>query len=58
MLKLLFGKKKGGAGNTESYIGDLVEYIVMYTKNISDLTLNRRLIEGVDYPHKDSEGIL
>ena len=50
-------KKKGGAGNTESYIGDLVEYIVMYTKNISDLTLNRRLIEGVDYPHKDSEGI-
>jgi adenine-specific DNA-methyltransferase len=50
-------KKKGGSGNTENYIGDIVEYIIMYAKNKeSSLALNRRKINNRDYPFKDENG--
>ena len=55
-VEVLIWKKKGGAGNTETYIGDLVEYVVMYAKSKKRLTLNRRFIDNVEYPYQDKVG--
>ena len=55
-VEVLIWKKKGGAGNTETYIGDLVEYVVMYAKSKKRLTLNRRFIDNVEYPYQDEVG--
>ena len=55
-VESLIWKKKGGAGNTESYVGDLVEYVVMYSKRKEKMTTGRRLIENVEYPHQDEDG--
>ena len=49
-------KKKGGASNTETIVGDIVENIIMFTKNISNLSINRRIIQSATYPHKDDDG--
>ena len=49
-------KKKGGAGNTEQLVGDIVEYVLMYARDITQLSTNRRIIENPKYPHKDEDG--
>ena len=49
-------KKKGGAGNTEKLVGDIVEYILMYARDTTQLSTNRRIIEPTSYLHRDEEG--
>ena len=49
-------KKKGGASNTETLIGDIVENVIMFARDISQLTTNRRIIQSATYPHRDDEG--
>ena len=55
-VECFFWKKKGGAGNTEQLVGDIVEYILMYARDITQLSTNRRFIESSRYPHRDEEG--
>ena len=49
-------KKKGGASNTETIVGDIVENITMFAKDISNLAVNRRIIQSATYPYQDDEG--
>ena len=49
-------KKKGGASNTETIVGDIVENIIMFAKDKSSLSVNRRIIQSATYPHKDDDG--
>ena len=49
-------KKKGGASNTETLVGDIVENVHMYAKDISILAIRKRIIESVNYPYSDDEG--
>ena len=49
-------KKKGGASNTETVIGDIIEYIMMYAKDITSLQVNRRIVESARYPFRDEQG--
>ena len=49
-------KKKGGASNTETMVGDIVENIIMFAKDVSGLTINRRVIQSAAYPHHDDDG--
>ncbi len=49
-------KKKGGASNTETIVGDIVENIIMFAKDISSLAVNRRVIQSANYPNRDSRG--
>ena len=55
-VECLIWKKKGGAGNTETLVGDIVEYVLMYARNKKQLLTNRRNIENTTYPHRDEEG--
>lgn len=55
-VECLIWKKKGGAGNTEKLVGDIVEYVLMYTRNIKQLSTNRRNIENIKYSQRDEEG--
>ncbi len=50
-------KKKGGAGNTETLVGDIVEYVLMYARDWTRLSTNRRIIETSTYPHRDEGGV-
>ena len=49
-------KKKGGAGNTETLVGDIVENVLMFSSDKSQLSTNRRIIQSATYPHSDDEG--
>ena len=49
-------KKKGGASNTETIVGDIVENVVMFSRDKSQLSTNRRIIQSATYPHRDDEG--
>ena len=49
-------KKKGGAGNTETLVGDIVENVLMFSRDKSQLSTNRRIIQSATYPHSDDEG--
>ena len=49
-------KKKGGAGNTETLVGDIVENVLMFSSDKSQLSTNRRVIQSATYPHSDDEG--
>ena len=49
-------KKKGGASNTETLVGDIVENVLMFARDISQLSTNRRIIQSATYPHNDDEG--
>ena len=51
----LIWKKKGGAGNTETLIGNITESIFVYAKNIEKITVNRRDIDK-DFQLQDSNG--
>ena len=52
----IFWKKKGGSGNTERHLGDIVENILMYSRDIRSLQTNRRVIENVTYNQSDANG--
>ncbi len=52
----LVWKKKGGASNTERIIGRITENILLYSKDISSVATNRRVIENVSYPFSDDGG--
>ena len=49
-------KKKGGASNTETIVGDIVENVIMFSRDKSQLSTNRRIIQSAAYPHRDDEG--
>ena len=51
----LIWKKKGGAGNTETLIGNITESIFVYAKNIDKVTINKRDIDK-DFQLKDTQG--
>ena len=49
-------KKKGGAGNTEKLVGDIVENVIMYSRDKSQMSTNRRIIQSATYSHRDAGG--
>ena len=49
-------KKKGGASNTEKIVGDIVENVIMFSRDKSQLSTNRRIIQSATYPHHDDDG--
>jgi len=55
-VAIIIWKKKGGAGNTETYLGNITEYILLYSKNKNSTTLNKREID-IDFNLKDSNGV-
>ena len=55
-VEIFAWKKKGGASNTETVIGDIIEYIVMYAKDSASLQVNRRIVESARYPFRDEQG--
>ena len=55
-VETLIWKKKGGASNTETIVGDVVENVVMFAKDIASIAINRRIIQSATYPHRDDDG--
>ena len=55
-VETIYWKKKGGSGNTERHLGDIVENVLMYSRDIHCLSTNRRAIESVTYTHDDENG--
>lgn len=55
-VETLVWKKKGGTSNTETTIGDIVENVVVYTKRLSMINTNKRIIESKNYSHQDDGG--
>lgn len=52
----IYWKKKGGSGNTEKHLGDIIENVLMYCRDIRSLRTNRRVIENVSYNLNDERG--
>ena len=55
-VETIYWRKKGGASNNESYIGDIVEYVVAYARHKSTVKTNRRIIESATYKFRDNMG--
>ncbi len=55
-VETLVWKKKGGASNNVTAVGDIVENIHMYARDVSRLETNRRVVESARYPYRDDDG--
>lgn len=49
-------KKKGGASNTETIVGNIFEHILMFSKNKRNVITNRREIDSKQFSYKDENG--